>query len=172
MRQRYNQISVRTHRELLQIIACLQSANQTEDRSATVARLCKNTPLPRETLDASISLGARIWLSVSIDSLRHVFTPGRSISWSSRQCLPDVVNNAFNPRSCSASSERLKLHKCFTAANLERIAGIKVQSTSNLADHLSLKDEDTKVMIFHQASFLELHQESKWCARASKDRNQ
>ena len=56
-------------------------------------------------------------------------------------------------------SENAKLPKAFTAANLEQIAGIKVQWTSNLADHLSLKDDDTKVMLYHQASFLELHKQ-------------
>ena len=48
-------------------------------------------------------------------------------------------------------------------ANLEKIAGIQVRWTSNLADHLALRDDDKKVMLFHQASFLELSKESRRC---------
>lgn len=42
--------------------------------------------------------------------------------------------------------------------NLERISGIRVRWTSNLADHLSLDGDE--VRLFHHVSFLELHQES------------
>lgn len=41
----------------------------------------------------------------------------------------------------------------FTARNLERVAGIRVIWTSNLADHLHLEDDDTSVRIFYHVSF-------------------
>ncbi|KAF2178669.1 hypothetical protein K469DRAFT_731671 [Zopfia rhizophila CBS 207.26] len=43
----------------------------------------------------------------------------------------------------------------FTASNLERIAGIQIKLTDNLADHLRMIDKEDKfVAIFHHASFL------------------
>jgi hypothetical protein len=52
-------------------------------------------------------------------------------------------------------NEHVKLEKIFIARNLGRIAGIEIQFTNNLADHLRLMNEDDKkVTIFHNASFL------------------
>jgi hypothetical protein len=36
------------------------------------------------------------------------------------------------------------------------MAGLEIVWTDNLADHLRLTDDDTKVHIFHHASFLEI----------------
>jgi hypothetical protein len=51
-----------------------------------------------------------------------------------------------------------KLPRIFKAMNLERISGIRVRWTSNLADHLSLDGDE--VRLSNHVSFLELHQES------------
>ena len=157
------QVSARTHNDLLQIIAKIQSANQNADRSALTLALSSTSPCTTDAIDASVTLAARIWLSLSIDSLNHSVTPGQLIPWNKGQCLSDAIHTTFSPQ--AQTRERVKLPKVFTAANLEKIAGIQVQWTSNLADHLSLKDDDTKVMLYHQASFLELHRESKWYVR-------
>lgn len=63
--------------------------------------------------------------------------------------------------SSSAAGRDGQAAQSFTAANLEKIAGIQVQWTSNLAGHLSLKDDEKKVMLFHQVSFLELSKDSQ-----------
>jgi len=57
----------------------------------------------------------------------------------------------------SQSGDSVKLPQTFTAAHLEQIGGIEVIWTSNLADHLLLKEDDTKLMLFHQVSILHLH---------------
>ncbi|KAH8593924.1 hypothetical protein B0O99DRAFT_515010 [Bisporella sp. PMI_857] len=46
----------------------------------------------------------------------------------------------------------IMLDKKFNAFNIERKAGIKIIWTNNLEDHLCLKDEDTRLAIFHHAS--------------------
>ncbi|KAI0020053.1 hypothetical protein F4780DRAFT_770993 [Xylariomycetidae sp. FL0641] len=51
-----------------------------------------------------------------------------------------------------------KLGTFFNARNIERIAGIKVKLTTNLLDHLLLREELKTVTIFHHASFLKHHQ--------------
>ncbi|EDN98828.1 hypothetical protein SS1G_13687 [Sclerotinia sclerotiorum 1980 UF-70] len=58
-------------------------------------------------------------------------------------------------RSSSCGQERVRLEKEFNACNLERIAGLQIEWTMNLADHLQLTDEENKVSIFCYASFLE-----------------
>ena len=163
-----SQVSARTHQDLLQILTCIQSSCQSASRLQITKEICAKfsssnpalAPDPKDAkLNASLTLAARLWLSISIDSLPHFFTPGYVIRWDSDQYLSDAVGKEFSSK--SQSTETVKLPKVFTAANLEKIAGIQVQWTSNLADHLALKDDDKKVMFFHQASFLELSRESK-----------
>lgn len=157
------EVSVETLEQLLQFIACLQSPNGSHER------LSRKVPSAVGKIDkafyASLSLAARIWLSISVGSLSHYVTPGQSYDlWENdweHGILSKVVHDTLWPKAQTA--EKVKLPKIFTAANLEMIAGIRVQWTSNLADHLSLRDDDTKVMLYHQASFLELHKESKKC---------
>lgn len=162
------QVSTPTHQDLLQILNYLQSNSNTCSRADIADNLCTTSSPTRpalslrpndERLDASLTLAARIWLSISIDSLHHFFTPGYFVCWNSDQCLSDAIDREFSPK--PQTTETIKLPKIFTAANLEQIAGIQVQWTSNLADHLVLKDDDKKVMLFHQASFLELSKQSK-----------
>lgn len=65
-----------------------------------------------------------------------------------------LVNTVFPaPR----YADTVKLPQSFTAANLEKIAGIQVRWTSNLNHHLLLRDDDTKVMLFHHVSALQFH---------------
>ena len=165
-----SQVSARTYQDLLQILTCIQSSCQSAptSRLEITDQICAKfssshpvlAPEPKDAkLNASLTLAARLWLSISIDSLPHFFTPGYVIRWDSDQCLSDAVAKEFSSK--SQTTETVKLPKVFTAANLEKIAGIQVQWTSNLADHLALKDDDKKVMFFHQASFLELSRVSK-----------
>jgi hypothetical protein len=53
-------------------------------------------------------------------------------------------------------SSEIKLERVSNARNLERVAGIQVIWSSNIADHLQLEDDDTSVRLFLHASFLEL----------------
>jgi len=50
------------------------------------------------------------------------------------------------------------MNKIFTARNIDRIGGIRIRWTNNLADHLRLSDDDGAVFIFHHASFLKFQQ--------------
>ncbi|KAL8840478.1 MAG: hypothetical protein Q9176_003804 [Flavoplaca citrina] len=73
--------------------------------------------------------------------------PGRN------ECQPNLINTVFPPPSFL---DMVKLPQSFTASNLEKIGGIRVIWTNNLADHLLLRDDDTKVMLFHHVSALHL----------------
>ena len=151
-----------THEEVLGIIALLQSNDLS--RSDISIKLqydgCEESDV--EAINASIDLAARLWLTLSIGSLQRSVTPGSTISWNHGR-LADTLIDVLSPK--FKLSDSVKFPKAFNAANLEKIAGIEVVWTSNLADHLCLKEDDTKVMLYHQASFLELHE----CSKKSAD---
>ncbi len=150
------QVSVKTQRDILDVIACLQRRSASDSR-AVIATILNQTDLrfgSGKRLGASIILAARLWLVISIGTFQHSQTPGRIVPWG-EGALTDSIGEAF--RVSSSCTDIVKFPKSFNAASVERVAGIKICWTSNLADHLSMEDDDTKVMMFHQMSFLELH---------------
>jgi hypothetical protein len=108
-----------------------------------------------EILENWITLAARLLLMVPTG--RRV--TGKSIRVSGETkfdwkdgTMKDLLNSEIVPQ--TMMKESVKLEKIFNARNLERVAGIKIRWTSNLADHLRMREEDTAVEIFHYASFL------------------
>jgi hypothetical protein len=70
--------------------------------------------------------------------------------------MTEFVSGIFSPQ--TFVKERVKLGKGFNVRNLKRIAGIEIRWTSNLADHLRMREDDTAVEIFHYVSLLRFHQ--------------
>lgn len=155
------QVGAKTLGEVVDIVVHLRSLTSKTKREIK-GLLQSSSPFQNqeeEFLDASIDLAARVWLMVSIGTLQHTLTPGQVLTWNNDDTLADTVEKAL--WSEPQLLEKIKIPTFFTAANLERIAGIRVGWTSNLADHLSLTEDDTKISLFHQASFLQLHKHSK-----------
>jgi hypothetical protein len=51
-----------------------------------------------------------------------------------------------------------KICSDLNARGLERVAGLRIVGTDNLADHLRMMDDDGTVAIFHHAAFLDRQQ--------------
>ena len=108
-----------------------------------------------------MTLAARVWLMLAIGRFQQSLSPSQGIIWTDDGKLGDVLSARFSPR--NDLRDQIKLPMAFTAENLERIAGIRIAWTSDLAEHLALREDDTKVVLFHQASILELHKKSQRC---------
>ena len=98
---------------------------------------------------------------IDIGGFKYGVSTARSLNWVTGT-LESFLLDRFRPQR-TLSHEAVKLEKTFTARNLDRIAGIQIVWTSNLADHLQMIDDDTRVVIFHYASFLE-YQITKYVA--------
>ena len=105
-----------------------------------------------EILSNTIDLAVRLWLMINIGDFQKILMPGRPISWS-QGSLQNLITSIFCEK--NVLKERVKLEKLFNAHNLSRIAGIQIVWTSNLADHLRMQDDDTRVAVFHHVFFLE-----------------
>ena len=107
----------------------------------------------------------RSWMFLTVRALTMVDVGGLqngvklgqvSRAWTNGS-LSDFIKSTFP---CAQElSDHVKLERLFTAGNIERVADIQVIWTSNLADHLQLEDDDTKVRLYSHASFLELQRE-------------
>ncbi|KAK4461478.1 hypothetical protein QBC42DRAFT_270086 [Cladorrhinum samala] len=140
-------------------------------------------PNASEMIDSSIDLSASLLLMTNFGSCSYGFSGKARLSWESesepepeprpqhalapppphQSSLRDFLEAYFAPDppshasslSSSTVTETVKLEKIFKASNLCRIAGLRIVWTDNLADHLRLSDDDTRVHIFHHASFLQ-----------------
>jgi hypothetical protein len=148
-------ISSKSHQDIIDIAAQIRSQVKYRDIKIWInSRL----PSPRpeneeEQINGSIDLAARLLCMINLGELQYGFSGQERLIWSENS-LEHWIKGYFNaPR--VFDKEHVKLEKIFSARNLGRIAGIEIQFTNNLADHLSLMSEDDKtVAIFHHASFL------------------
>lgn len=156
---------VSTHQDVVNIIDQLRDLALTreqieEELKARVSHL--PSPTSEEIYGEAIDLCVRLWLMLDVGNngkAINSFVPGQKrLPWCQGR-IKDVLALQFTPQ--ISSQERVKMGKIFNARNLERIAGLQIVWTSNLADHLRLTADDTRIAIFHHASFLNAHKDSQ-----------
>lgn len=104
--------------------------------------------------ESMVDFMARCLTMTNIGKLEAEANPRRSVMWQSgglRSCLLEHFGTA-----AAQGHDRVKLCKHFDSWNIEAVGGIKIKFTDNLADHLLLVEDDTAVLVFHHASFLEI----------------
>jgi len=134
------------------------ATNPAESRQEILARLKKSgggsaAHRDDEAWNSSVDLAARLLLMLKFGVVKHQKVPRRYLSWTSGS-LKAFVKDCFDVPPV-LGCEGLRLPKAFDAWGISVIAGIEVDFTDNLADHLLLVEDDSKVLIFHHASFLE-----------------
>lgn len=146
-------VSVDTHQQILDIVNQLR--NPSLERQSIVSHIFRHQDATsNDKVQASIDLATRLWLLTAVGVLPQSITAGNTIRWSSGRLQENLQPLMIPARPACG---QVRLPRIFTAVNLETIAGLRIKWTSNLADHLCLKEDDTAVCIFHQISFLELH---------------
>lgn len=155
-------ISARTHREILEIAEdIVQGLSKESIRRRLSLKLADPKPAnENELIDSSIDLTARLMSMMDIGALQYGFSGRKALVWN-QGSLKDFVNGHFDER--VMLGQDIKLEKSFNGRNLDRIAGIKIDWTDNLADHLRMTNDDKNVAIFHHASFLKRHQRYLRC---------
>ncbi|KAF2190101.1 hypothetical protein K469DRAFT_23454 [Zopfia rhizophila CBS 207.26] len=148
-------ISSRTHHDVVDIAQQLEdlSSKDVIKQNLRSNLTSPNLPNENELLESSIDLASRLLLMMDIGVVQYGFSGRRQLVWSTGS-LRDFLNGYFS-QSQVLGHDNVKLERMFTARNLGRIAGIQIEWTDNLADHLRIiDDEDKRVAIFHHASFL------------------
>ena len=143
--------SVETHRDIMEIAQLLQRPLLKEEVWASMSSFLKVAS--KEQHENSINLVARLLLMIKFGDIPHECGGGRHIEWD-HGSLQVFVHKYFS-RPPTGGYERIKLEKTFNALNLQRIAGVQIRWTDNLADHLRMMDDDKTVAVFHHVSFLE-----------------
>lgn len=149
-------VAVRTHRDILELASQVK-ADMTREEIKDHLRLKFTKPHTNEEelLESSVDLTASLLTMCHHgNEFSHGFSGQNEVRWQGCQPLRAALA-AYFAGDPVLGHEKVKLGKAFTGKNLQRIAGIEVEWTDNLLDHLRLTNDDTKVHIFHHASFLE-----------------
>ncbi|KAK7963978.1 hypothetical protein PG988_010952 [Apiospora saccharicola] len=111
-----------------------------------------------ELLDNAINLAASLLLMCNFGTTPLGFSGRTELGWT-QGTLQDFLADHFGKPPVPPQGG-IKLEKTFVARNLNQIGSIEIIWTENLIDHLHLSDNNTKVQIFHHASFLEYQKHS------------
>lgn len=80
------------------------------------------------------------------------FSGRRSITWD-RGTLREFLHEIF-PGTVRRNHDGIKIEATFNVRQLDRMVGLNVMLTTNLADHILLLPEKDAVLIYHHAYFL------------------
>ena len=145
------------HEDPLKVIRYVKDGDQTRD--SLVGKLQEQRVVAdKASIEDTIELATRLLLILSIGNPKHSLTSGqRIIEWKGGT-LGELVTDYFS--SSHTLCNHVKLPRLFNALHLD----CRPKSTwiHNLADHLLLREDDTKVYIFHYASFLRCHKSGDW----------
>lgn len=125
------------------------AAERERDQRATISS---------HAIDQAIDFGLRTWLMFDCSRLGTTGKPwrwpeGTSIS----TFVEEFVGGCFSPESSSRDQTTKKFPRKFTARNIQNIAGIKIQWTDFLSDHLAFSEEGGRngtLSIFRQKRWL------------------
>ncbi|KAI1750615.1 hypothetical protein F4782DRAFT_243436 [Xylaria castorea] len=145
-------VTTRTHRDVIDVVNLLK-AGATRLEIKHMLRSNLKTNHDDELLENSIDLAASLAVMCDCGASSHGCSKSTEIQWR-HDSLREFLAKTFDARPILAP-EKVKLEKTFIARNLSQIAGLEIIWTDNLVDHLRLADDDTKVHVFHHASFLE-----------------
>lgn len=148
-------VLARTHQDIIDIVRQLEDHEPRDALRETLRKklLKHERPNVEDILDNTIDLAARVYLMTNVCSVKSFISGQIQIGWKSGD-LKSELGDHFGGAQI-LGNDGIKLEPSFTAANLERIAGIQIRPTDNLADHLRLVDQDDMIVaVFHHASFL------------------
>ncbi|KAJ6091903.1 hypothetical protein N7467_003872 [Penicillium canescens] len=95
---------------------------------------------------------------LDVGEFENAYSGRRRLLWA-RGFLQDFLRETLS-EAVSLENDGIKLDGAFKVCNMVRIAGFRVEPTSNLCDHLRLRDVNKTVEVFHHASFLMAHRQN------------
>lgn len=149
--------TVRQHKDILAIANDFANGASKKDIKEGLLLLDtqrRNEDIKIRMAEGSARLVVRLISMVDIGPIPHDRVQGHApLPWHNEQLnLKALLHNHF---SCSfRPPDKLKFHEDFTAFNIRRFAGLEIQWTNNLIDHLRLIENDTRLCIFHHVTFL------------------
>jgi hypothetical protein len=149
--------TVRRHEDIIAIADQLRNNDSKGEIQKALLALDtqqRNEQVKEQMAEGSIRLGVRIFAMVDTGPPSGNRTHGPApLPWQDNNVdLQTILAKYFT--TSFADPGNTKFDEDFTAFNLQRLAGLEIRWTDNLADHLRLIENDRTLCIFHHATFL------------------
>ncbi|KAI4194344.1 MAG: hypothetical protein LQ350_007820 [Teloschistes chrysophthalmus] len=157
LHERGRHVSVASHNDVIEIVQALKDDVPKDQiiRHLAAGSNDAGTDHDSESCANAVDLAVRLLTMMEIGNVPNSYISWRPLEWRGGSLRTFLC--AEFPVSGRLTREHVKLERLFQAYNLERIAGIKIRWTNNLADHLRmLGDDDEEVAIFGCASYLDV----------------
>jgi len=107
----------------------------------------------------AVDLAVRCLFMLYVGGLQHAYTDRPRMEWTGGTIL-DLTSELFSSKPVM-DHNGMDLGPSFHALNLSRVAGIEIEWTPNLADHLRVDEiaQGTTLYIFHHVTYLQTQQE-------------
>jgi hypothetical protein len=148
-------VTIRTHQDIISVVRQFEKGQTKEMIKRSLMSLDtqqRSDDVKHDMAEGSIRLVARLFLMVDVGAPSTYKTWGgpRFLPWDDENLdIKTVLANYFVVGSSNTRDEVFKEE--FTAFNLQRFTGFKIQWTNNLR----LIENDRKLCIFHYATFLQ-----------------
>ncbi|KAI0144541.1 hypothetical protein GGR57DRAFT_325479 [Xylariaceae sp. FL1272] len=148
-------VTLRKVRDIYEIADLLLRGEPRESISLIIRE--KNPAAAIDACENSIDLAVRLLLMLKVGVVRHEVSPYDCLIWD-KGSLASFVCRHFNQP--PILDDHIRFSKNFNAWSIDVIGGVEIVFTDNIADHLLLINDDSAVLIFHHASFLEYQKSS------------
>lgn len=151
-------LPLKKHQDLVDIIThILANISRSDTKQRLIEKYDAADGRLDDTLDASIDLAVRLVFMLDVGEFPNAFSGRRKLVWLNGS-IQEFMQQTF-PVQRKLNHSGLKLGREFNVSSMVRIAGFNIELTTNLADHLRLRDADRTVMIFHHVWFLRSQQQ-------------
>ncbi|KAK5629982.1 hypothetical protein RRF57_005697 [Xylaria bambusicola] len=149
-------VSVSTHADVVDIVSQIHQDKERTSLHQQVSRqLGGGCPNTHNSVNGSLNLCSRLLIMTSIGEPPLGTDGPNTIRWDTGT-LRDFTDSYFGPANSGVQlhPDNAQIGRIFTALNLTKIGGMRIEWTRNLADHLRLVDDDNTVSIFDCVGFL------------------
>jgi hypothetical protein len=149
--------TLRTHEQIISVAVQLQrllTKNEIKQQLLSSLKGPRTEEQEYQMLEGSVRLVSRLITMVDIGPIPYGIQGSPSLDWVEGSInLKDFLAEYFQ-QPATGNEVSLKFDKEFNAYSLKQYTGVDIVWTDNLADHLRLMNDDTKLCIFPHVSFL------------------
>jgi hypothetical protein len=149
----------KTHRDILDVTTTLRG-NRDQKRPVVRQLLNRNHEHQNErSMDHFCDLAIRMWLMINVldADIDLVDDEAPRKPWQEYDSLDDLIKSLFPQSKIELDLKESRLDPYFTATNLDKICGLRLEWTRCLANHLRLDRRKKVLWVFPYKTFLQGH---------------
>lgn len=143
-----------THAEVIEIASKIQQDKERVGLHQDVSQHPGGHQPNATAVDGSLNLCSRLLLMMSVGEPPLGIDGPNTMRWATGTLREFAERHFGHGAGSRLQPDKPQIGRIFTALNLRKIGGMRIEWTRNLADHLRLVDDDRTVSVFDCVAFL------------------